>query len=198
LEGIEPDNYNKATSGNLSVEDLNLSVGLDDPTKLQPTGTLNEDKERFQTLPDRINTTLTRLAGSQQFSNSVRSLMNREVMASLTDLTNYNLVTQTGRTIEELGFSLGLDYTLTKLPPLSRNEGQADENEPIKFNLEVTGRLEPRPDLAAGSIEQPLEGEITPRFQFSLTYNPLNGQTAARLQKAEIKYNIHRAGGAEN
>jgi hypothetical protein len=197
LEGIEPDNYNKATSGNLSVEDLNLSEGLDDPTKLQPTGTL-EDKENFQTLPDRINTTLTRLAGSQQFSNSVRSLMNREVMAILTDLTNYNLVTQTGRTIEELGFSLGLDYTLTKLPPLPREEGQADENEPIQFYLDVIGRLEPRPDLAVGSIEQPLEGEITPKFSILLTYNPLNGQTAARLQKAEIKYNIHRAGTAED
>ncbi|MDR3204057.1 MAG: hypothetical protein LBV23_04870, partial [Deltaproteobacteria bacterium] len=151
------------------------------------------EKQAFPTPPDRIDAALKRIGGSQQFSDSVRSLMNREVMASLTELTNYNLVTQTGRTIEELGFSLGLDYTLIKLPPLPTEENQANGNGPIQFNLEVIGHAEPRSDLVAASGDQPLEGEISPKFRFLITYAPLNGETKAVLERAEINYNINRA-----
>jgi hypothetical protein len=196
-QGVTQQRLIEATNEDFLQGHANLNVFTDSEEEenrwhppLFDSSPILADSTEVRALTERLDKKLKRVC-SQQFSDAVRSLINHEGLADLIALTNYYLATQTGATIEELGLSLDLDYTLTRLP-LNREGIAADGlDAPISYALEARGRS--KPGLAAdGRLSPRIEGKIEPRISFILEYEPRSNQTRARVNQVSVNYDISR------
>ncbi|MDR3204206.1 MAG: hypothetical protein LBV23_05640 [Deltaproteobacteria bacterium] len=131
-----------------------------------------------------VSEALVPLGLSPQFSSALMSLMNRKAQADLIALANYNLVTQTGLTVEDLGFSLAMDYRLTKL---TAPDGSG---EPDRYALEVAARGVKRPGAAGEGV---FEGEMEYKIRYILTPSNIATEPAsAAVEAASLNFNITR------
>jgi hypothetical protein len=145
--------------------------------------------EGFLFLPDKIDRALTSFGGSQQFTDTIRTVMSQAFFSELSSLVDYDLGTQLGIGFGEVNFSVEQDFTLTRLTPRTNSEGS--EPRIVEYEFEVAGHGHQRINGRNGLGDE-IQGSVEPKLTFRLTHDTESGEVKARLVDGRVNYEITR------